>query len=552
MRLILVLVLAAIAPVHATARQPYGPGFGGSAGSFTGPGSPGFLATCSTVANINNFLLQTSTFSTSNWTTAATGSGTAPTLTANAAVAPDSTTTAARLALSAIPSGTGSSSTVYQGATVDGNFLSGAVWMRGEAGGEKVVLAVTPDGTNFTYTWVTLTTTWQQVSVNNWQGNAGTMYFEIGVDQRVPTAAGSYPAATIDIWHPQINYGPDAAVPYLASTTTAASGTATLNCPASLAFRDFSTLTYNATAGPSGNGHVWPQNTGAYNSGGVSNPYFYTGAKIGSTYYALANSTTSADHNGWHTQILYSGDGMYSWTDAGLGNPVITGTAGTWNDHYLLHGSMAPSCSLATWCYYYSAMTSASVSSIGVATSSDLVHWTQYSGNPVITATQNGSANDPSLPSIVQVGSTLHMCSSQGDNFGMYLVRWQAPTSNTATWTWGGQLLGHRSGDWDDTVAGMIDCFWFQNSHGFYEIFYTALFSSSQKIGYAVAQCPTCRVFKRQDAPIITSASPATPQLGEYIGDVVAYENAGLFIITMTYDNATNTSFGFVATMTDH
>jgi hypothetical protein len=540
------LLAAALLASISGARAFHPRGVAGASSPF-GPGSPGFLSTCSSTFSITNNVLQSQAFTTSPWVTNGTVVS-APTITANSTTAPDSTTTASTLALPAV-SGTGARSFVYQQITslFTPYSYTADVYVKGVAGGETIWLTIA-NGASFAETKVIATTSWQRVSVT-WPVGAGNQFLEIGVDltdgTQTPTAAQS-----VYIWGAQLAGG-SAEWPYIPTTSAAVTQTPAVNCPASVAFRDFSTLTYY-----SGN-PITPQNTAVYNAGGTANPFMRPWSKIGATYYAMTNCTVAgANRATWPYQCLYTGSGPDAWTDYAAGNPVITTSAGTWRDHYMLHGAIAPSgtCSYDTWCYYVSAMDASNHSSIGVFSSPDQHTWTDH-GQLTLAG-----VSDPSLPSVIQIGSLLYLYSSINDNAGAYLVYWTSPVGNgTASgWTFRGTALNPTlATDWDGLSGvneiGVIDTHVFLNSHGFYELAYTALINggAAQKIGYAVSNDGKTW-WKYQAAPILVSNTPAYPGTIPYIGDVFFFQDGTNFHMLFNYDDAISLSAGVDSIMVDH
>jgi len=316
-----------------------------------------------------------------------------------------------------------------------------------------------------------------------------------------------------------------------------------VNCPAGVAFRDFSPLTYAA-----GNPIV-PQNTASYNAGGVNLLFAVTTFSSGN-YYGLANCTTLAGRNNWQHQCLYDGPDVTHWT---LLSDAYQSSSGQWDDNYLLHPAIAPSgtCSLATWCAYYSARNPATTTwKIGVATSSNLTSWTKYASNP-LTFSGCGVSN-PGLPSIIQIGSTLYMYIVTNGNAGNSIVYFTSAVGDGVTWTCGGTALpAPLSTDWDFTgLFAEIDPYVFKNSHSFYEMVYTAYGSFGQELGYAVS-ADGINWWKYQAAPIITNNSTAYP--GTYdIGDAVFYQDGTNFSVVFGYDDGIGTAASAISQMTDH
>lgn len=129
----------------------------------------------------------------------------APTVTANAATAPDGTATADQIAYPQVV-GTSAVSVVSLaiGAQKIVSFIDG-VWLKGSVGGEKVWLYWTPDGVSFARTPCVLTTSWQQFTLP-YTGNAVNGFLRIGVDLRDGSQT-TQAAQTIFAWGNQCNEG---------------------------------------------------------------------------------------------------------------------------------------------------------------------------------------------------------------------------------------------------------------------------------------------------------------------------------------------------------
>jgi hypothetical protein len=521
--------------------------FSRGAGAAFGPGSAGFLATCASTFAPTNQALRSQAFATAPWS--ATGTTTAPTVTNNTVAAPDATITGSSLILPAV-SGANAGSYLTQAiaGTAPTFHYTFSVYVRGAVGGERLWLASSRDSTGNPGTWssvpIAATTSWQRVSLTYLVSDT-TAHVEIGVDLR-DSAQTAAAAGTVYLWGAQ--YTSEYEVwPYIPTTSSAVTQRISENCPVGTAFRDFAPLTFY-----SGN-PITPQNTAAYNAGGTSAPYIVPWGKIGSTYYALANCTVAgANRPNWPNQCLYSGPDPEHWTDHAAGNPVLTGTPGNWDDHYLLHGALSPACSVANWCYYYSANDSGGTSSIGLATSPDLVTWSKHGTSPLITYQQ------PAVPTIIQIGSTLYMYTAvNGGPGGTYIVFFTSPASDGITWTFGGTVLEPPiAGDWDFNAVFVQDPWVFRNSHGFLEMVFTSTAFTAccggvrQQMGYAIS-LDGIHWFKYQAAAIVTQQSAAYP--GDFdVGDGVFFQDGTTFHLLYNFDNSSTLSAGEAATMPDH
>ncbi len=114
--------------------------------------------------------------------------------------------------------------------------------------------------------------------------------------------------------------------------------------------------------------------------------------KYGNTYYMYYSSANPWPPEGGKgpPRIDYatSPDGL-NWTYKGLAIPK--GDSGTWNDER----SQAPSKPIfkdGIWYMFYAGAPVGKIPMIGYSTSTDLIHWTEFKGNPVIA---RGKCNDP-------------------------------------------------------------------------------------------------------------------------------------------------------------
>ncbi len=98
------------------------------------------------------------------------------------------------------------------------------------------------------------------------------------------------------------------------------------------------------------------------------------------------------------------------------GNPVFTAGANSWDDGIVLGHSVIKSGNIYKM-WYSGGDGIFALNAIGYATSTDGIHWTRYSGNPVLTGTpaswEQGSVG---IPSVLQDGNTLHMWYLGGQN----------------------------------------------------------------------------------------------------------------------------------------
>ena len=197
-------------------------------------------------------------------------------------------------------------------------------------------------------------------------------------------------------------------------TSTDSSGNP-ITCPAGVAFRDWRYLLGNA------NNPVVPSNTGTYNAVNMGNPYLAPQNLVNGTWYGFGQcSPAGADLNsnsGYPQICMTHSSDLVHWTNDDALNPVISAVANTWMHQYLLHPVLSPTCNLATYCMYFSAMDNAGTDSIGLFLANAITGpWTAYSGNPVIPSSATCVGDHHMLPTIIQIGSTKFMYTAYGDN----------------------------------------------------------------------------------------------------------------------------------------
>ncbi len=149
-----------------------------------------------------NIALNSANFTVAPWSPLGLAS-TAPTVAANAAVAPDGTTTATRVNYPAVSGGV---STINNNLTVTTAVYTFSVWARGVVGGETIWLSSTPDGVSYSRAQMTLTTSWQRFTLTPpaFTGTAWVML--MGVDMR-DGSQSAQPAQSVYLWGAQVEQG---------------------------------------------------------------------------------------------------------------------------------------------------------------------------------------------------------------------------------------------------------------------------------------------------------------------------------------------------------
>ena len=176
-----------------------------------------------------NFALRSEEFDNAYWTK--TNSGTTnPVVTANQVLSPTGTLTADKIDFPAV-TGVGDFSLLFHQFVYPTELISpittytGSIWLRGAVGGETIWIMQTPNGSTFTRTQCTLTTSWQRFEVASNPITTQT-YFQIGIDRR-DTVGGQTAATpqTVYVWGGQMNAG-STATTYTPTTSTAVIGSA--------------------------------------------------------------------------------------------------------------------------------------------------------------------------------------------------------------------------------------------------------------------------------------------------------------------------------------
>jgi hypothetical protein len=126
-------------------------------------------------------------------------------------------------------------------------------------------------------------------------------------------------------------------------------------------------------------------------------------------YYGNSGATTTS--NGAATFNLFENATASQWVDDSADNPILTPTSGSWDaGHIWVLSDVYVN---GTYYLYYTGSTTPYTdyigAKIGVATSTDDIHWTKYSGNPIISSTGLGWLYSCDTPAVCYVNGTFYM-----------------------------------------------------------------------------------------------------------------------------------------------
>jgi predicted GH43/DUF377 family glycosyl hydrolase len=138
-----------------------------------------------------------------------------------------------------------------------------------------------------------------------------------------------------------------------------------------------------------------PGSTGSWDVAAVMWPYVLRSSSGGGfkMWYTGWNGSKLADGAWINNQIGYAtATDETTWTKHPL-NPVLSpGPSGSWDDARIFYAAVVYDSAAHLYYMFYTGMNKATeVQRIGVATSSDGISWTKYSGNPVLSPGGTGS-----------------------------------------------------------------------------------------------------------------------------------------------------------------
>lgn len=198
----------------------------GSATSTDTPSATQVRAATIAEGNLENYILYSDQFDNAAWLHTFLGTGTTAVVTANAATAPDGTSTADRVQMSCgagVTAGDISvlSQTVATGLAVNGNYAD-SIWLKSNTGASQTLWLDDQYGGNLGGTAITVTTSWQQFT-----GSGATNFGSQRQIRMLVRGDGSNTRSPdLLVWGAQLNNG-DSVKPYVATTSAAITDVAT-------------------------------------------------------------------------------------------------------------------------------------------------------------------------------------------------------------------------------------------------------------------------------------------------------------------------------------
>lgn len=183
------------------------------------------------------------------------------------------------------------------------------------------------------------------------------------------------------------------------------------------------------------------------------------------------------------TLNLYTTTDLINWTFY-AGNPILSATPASWDEKYLVHPCVIKVGS--EWWMYYTGEDAADKMTIGLAKSNDFITWTKYGVTPV-----HSTAGNCTAPCVIKIGATYYMY------YAAYAASNNSPiayatSADGITWFYQGIALNISAGDWEVAAGytGLTDPWVIQRTDGYYQMTYTALYFNVivyQIIGMAIS-----------------------------------------------------------------
>ncbi len=282
-------------------------------------------------AGATNLLLRSQEFDNAAWAKSAGGTGVAPVVTANSALAPDGSMTADQVVFDRGASNTTSDTSILGTAasfpTTVASTYAASVWLKAISP-VSIIMRHVASGT---YSTLNLTTSWQRFSVSE-VAAATSSDIQLGLRG---TFGGAAPAATVFIWGAQLELG-SIATSYIPTTTAAATRNADVLVSADTVIAPTIVAEFTVPLASYPYSSVWCYNDGTQNSkvmlqynrsagrmeiqvdtGGVNQAYIALGSVTPGSTYKVAVRLAPND-------VAASLGGAAVATDTSVSLPTVT------------------------------------------------------------------------------------------------------------------------------------------------------------------------------------------------------------------------------------
>ena len=296
--------------------------------AFHGPGSRGFLPTCSANFSVSNLIPQSNSFS--SWTLF----HTAGAITFTTGVAdPTGGAGATTLTIPTVTSGQYSIISETISSTANNLQYTFGVWAQmPKVGGVlqtngTVYIMQDHSGTLFSRMAIPNDGNWHYLALTP-APNFYTTFpnsAQIGVDPGQDSGqSASTGSLTVNVFQASVSPYPISKYQsYIATTSAAVTTTQTIPCPPGVAFRNFNPQLPSAGLSPTNLNALPNFASNLYESGGVSNPFVTPSMFYGGYYWAFVNATSAATHGDWMSFALYKSRDKINWVEDTLNAPYL-------------------------------------------------------------------------------------------------------------------------------------------------------------------------------------------------------------------------------------
>ncbi len=221
-------------------------------------------------------------------------------------------------------------------------------------------------------------------------------------------------------------------------------------------------------------------------------------------YYGNSGATTTS--NGANTFDLFENASAYQWVADSADNQVLTPIPGSWDA-----GGVWPlSCVYVAGTYYlyFSGSTTSADTytsgEIGVATSTDDIHWTQYAGNPIITTTGSGWECACVCPAVCYVNGVFYMMYSGFESNGVTSAAMLAASTDGFTFTdYSGNPVLNDGASW---INHHVECSGLSYFGGTFYFYYNVNSNAEVTRNIGVATSSNCQSWTLYSGnPVVTT-----------------------------------------------